>query len=64
MKISGNEIIKSKSFKTLLFDVEKDPGQEWPIKDPVVEKQMISHLLRLLDETDAPPDQLFRLGLS
>ena len=64
MKIAGNEIIKSKSFKTLLFDVEKDPGQECPIKDPVVEEQMISHLLRLLDETDAPPDQFFRLGLS
>tara|TARA_B100000686_G_C16433134_1_gene783197 strand:- start:162 stop:827 length:666 start_codon:yes stop_codon:yes gene_type:complete len=64
MKIAGNEIINTEAFKTLLFDVEKDPGQECPIKDPVVEEQMISHLLRLLDETDAPPDQFFRLGLS
>jgi arylsulfatase A-like enzyme len=48
---------------TLLFDLKNDPQQENPIEDPAVEKMMIRHLVRLMDENDAPIDQYQRLGL-
>jgi arylsulfatase A-like enzyme len=50
-------------FKTLLYDVEKDPQQTAPISDPAVEKRMVAHLVRLMKECEAPPEQFERLGL-
>ena len=51
-------------FGTLLFDLESDPGQELPIDDPAVEQQMVTHLVQLMRENDAPPEQYARLGLN
>jgi hypothetical protein len=50
-------------FDTLLFDLQTDPQQARPITDPAVEAQMIAHLVRLMRENDAPPEQYARLGL-
>ena len=50
-------------FGSLLFDLQKDPGQEHPIKDEDVEKKMIAHLIKLMKENDAPQEQFTRLGL-
>ena len=50
-------------FGTLLFDLESDPEQEHPIDDPEVEQRMIEHLVALMKENDAPPEQFERLGL-
>ena len=50
-------------FGTLLFDLESDPQQENPIEDDEVEQRMIGHLVRLMRENDAPPEQFERLGL-
>ena len=49
---------------TVLYDLESDPKQEHPIKDPVVETKMIDHMVRLMRENDAPPEQFTRLGLA
>jgi len=49
--------------KTFLFDLRKDPCQKNPIQDQAVEEMMIDHLVRLMKEADAPPDQFERLGL-
>jgi arylsulfatase A-like enzyme len=51
-------------FGTLLFDLEQDPKQEKPLNDPVVEKQMIKQMIRLMKESDAPVEQYERLGLN
>ncbi len=48
---------------TLLFDLETDPRQDRAISDPAVEKKMIAHMVRLMKENDAPPEQFERLGL-
>ncbi len=50
--------------RTLLYDVEVDPGQERPLDDPQVASQMEAHLIRLMDEADAPAEQASRLGLA
>ena len=47
----------------LLFDLENDPDQEQPIDDSTAERAMIDHLVRLMRQTDAPPEQFERLGL-
>ena len=50
--------------KTLLWDVRADPGQQKPLDDPETERRMIGHLVRLMRECDAPPEQFERLGLA
>ncbi|HEY8463247.1 MAG TPA: sulfatase [Bacillota bacterium] len=51
------------NFGTLLFDLETDPLQQHPIKNPEVEAKMIALLLKLMKESDAPLEQYERLGL-
>ena len=48
---------------TLLFDLDRDPAQEHPILDDVVELRMMRLLVRLMREHDAPTSQYERLGL-
>ncbi len=55
--------IKAHPFGTLLFDLETDPSQEHPLADPEIEAMMIQHLIRLMVDNDAPPEQFERLGL-
>ncbi|MCX7011340.1 MAG: sulfatase [Candidatus Sumerlaeota bacterium] len=50
-------------FPSALYDLEADPGQEHPITDATIERRMIDHLVRLMKENDAPPEQFQRLGL-
>ena len=64
MKIAGRSWVNAHNFGTLLFDLEKDPGQEHPISDPDLEAQMIQIMVRLMKENDSPMDQFIRLGLT
>jgi arylsulfatase A-like enzyme len=47
----------------LLFDLEKDSGQEHPLKDAVIEAQMCRKLVQAMKNHDSPPEQYARLGL-
>lgn len=48
----------------LLFDLQEDPGQQRPVKDqPQLVERMQAHLLHLMRQSDAPPEQYKRLGL-
>jgi arylsulfatase A-like enzyme len=51
-------------FTTLLFDLQTDPLQEHPLQDAQVEASMVEHLLRLMQENDAPAEQYERVGLA
>jgi hypothetical protein len=62
MKIPGGGTWRS-SQGTLLFDLETDYEQLQPITDETIEQQMTEHLVRLMKECDAPPEQYERLGL-
>ena len=59
----GMAVVKH-SFKTLLFDLKKDPDQLHPLDDPEIERKMIKILCDLLKENDAPEEQYERLGLT
>jgi len=52
------------TLKTMLWDLETDPGQTEQIEDATVEKMMTDHLVTLFKENDAPAEQYERLGLS
>ncbi len=54
---------KQKVFDNVLYDLQRDPGQDNPVKDPEVEERMIRHMVRLMKETDAPQEQYDRLDL-
>ena len=51
-------------FGTYLYDLQRDPQQLTPIQDPVAEERMVTLLMRLMAESDAPQDQYQRLGLA
>ncbi len=56
-------ILNQEDELNLLFDLHKDPGQLQPIHDPEAEQMMIRHMLRLMQDNDAPPEQYVRLNL-
>ena len=64
MKIKSNHGKNTHEFGTLLFDLTVDPAQEHPINNSNVEKMMIDHMVRLMKENDAPPEQYKRAGLN
>ena len=55
--------VSNQQYGTLLFDLEQDPGQEQPLKDPVLETRFVGHMRDLMQECDAPEEQFERLGL-
>jgi arylsulfatase A-like enzyme len=64
LKTSANPRLNPHDYGTLLFDLDKDPDQERPLHDDAVEQMMTDHLVRLMKENDAPPEQFERLGLA
>ena len=64
MKIPGGGDRKGDCLRTMLFDLQSDPGQERPIDDPRAEKTMLDRLVAAMRESDAPPELYTRLGLS
>jgi len=49
--------------ESLLFDIETDYAQEWPLNDPLLEKKYRDLLIRLMRDHDSPLEQFERLGL-
>lgn len=64
LRMDGRLWGEPSDLSTLLFDVQTDPAQLSPLSDPTVEARMTDHLLRLMREHDAPPEQYERLGLA
>ena len=64
MKIEGRPfMVDAHRFGSLLFDLGEDPQQEQPLQDRAAEDRMLTRLLRLMKENDAPEEQYRRLGL-
>ncbi|HBC85726.1 MAG TPA: sulfatase [Lentisphaeria bacterium] len=64
MKITGGRPwVEENQLKTMLFDIDKDPGQKNPINDPECEEKMIKLLVKCMKENDSPKEQFIRLGL-
>ncbi|TNJ67763.1 sulfatase [Paenibacillus hemerocallicola] len=63
MKIAASNAIQSHTMGTLLFDLQTDPGQLYPLSDERIEQHMRQLMIRLMQQNDAPPEQYERLGL-
>lgn len=50
-------------WRTMLFDLQSDPGQTRPVRDEAVEARLTGLLIDLMRQADAPPEQFQRLGL-
>jgi hypothetical protein len=50
-------------FRTMLFDIDADPGQQRPLQDPAAEARMRELLTACMRANHAPPEQYRRLGL-
>jgi arylsulfatase A-like enzyme len=48
---------------TRLYDLEKDPGQEHPIRDAAQERRLTGLMADLMARNDAPPEAYRRLGI-
>lgn len=48
---------------TLLFDLEQDPQQQLPLRDPAVEERLTAAIRDHLKLCDAPPEQYPSLGI-
>jgi hypothetical protein len=46
---------------TVLYDLETDPGQATPVRDPQVIARLNAELFRLMAETDAPAETVRRM---
>ena len=63
MQIEGQPWAIPSPFATFLYDLETDPRQENPLVDNELEEQMVTLLVDLMIDTDAPLEQFERLGL-
>ncbi|MCU1642534.1 MAG: sulfatase [Nocardia sp.] len=63
IRVPGRTLLDAYQFGTLLFDLEVDPAQQHPIQDDEVELRMMTHLVELMRESDAPVSQYECLGL-
>jgi arylsulfatase A-like enzyme len=50
--------------RTVLYDLENDPGQTVAVDDPAVERRLVDTMTRLMREADAPGEVFRRLGLA
>ena len=64
MRIPARLWADAHTFGHMLFDLQADPRQESPIRDPAVEQRMTKLMVDLMRQNDAPPEQFERLGLA
>ena len=62
LDVSGQALRPDKQ-KTMLFDLEQDPGQTKPLQVPAQERRMAELLRTLMRANAAPREQYARLGL-
>jgi arylsulfatase A-like enzyme len=65
---AGRQLVKGQGAliedtKTVLYDLETDPEQRSPIKDPETEARLIAQMAALMQRNEAPPEAYRRLGL-
>jgi hypothetical protein len=60
MRMPGWTMSSSAGFGTLLYDLQADPGQNTPRRDPALELRMADLLVRLMRESEAPPNRQIR----
>ena len=63
LRIKAKNKFRMSPFGSLLFDVEKDPGQLSPVEDEKTAKRMIRAMREEMNKNDCPQEQFERLGM-
>ena len=63
LRIKAKNKFRMSPFGSLLFDVEKDPGQLNPVEDEKIAKRMIRAMREEMNKNDCPQEQFERLGM-
>jgi hypothetical protein len=50
--------------RTVLYDLQVDPGQNNPIEAPHVVARLIEHMIEVMVRNQAPPEAFLRLGIA
>jgi len=50
--------------RTVLYDLESDPGQRTPMSNPAIEQRLLHSMRTLMIQNEAPPEAFARLGLA
>jgi arylsulfatase A-like enzyme len=50
--------------RTVLYDLQVDPGQNTPIEAPDVVARLIQHMIEVMVRNEAPPEAFLRLGIA
>ncbi len=64
LKLGGDHPTPRADVRHLLFDLEADPHEQTPLEAPDIEQRLIDHMVRLMKQADAPPEQFTRMGLT
>jgi arylsulfatase A-like enzyme len=50
--------------RTVLYDLQNDPDQNAPYRDPVEEKRLEQEMIKVMRANEAPPEAFTRLGIA
>ena len=64
MKIPCRKLPAQGRYPTMLFDLEKDPKQEHPIRDQKQEKRIEQWMKKRMEQNDCPVEIYKRYGLN
>lgn len=64
LQVAGSGAHRGSALETMLFDLEADPEQKAPYRDPETEARLRASIVRIMREHDAPAEQYVRLGLT
>lgn len=62
-RLANATFCNSFQYGSLLWDLYKDPHQQMPVDNPVLEAKMLNALIEKMRDNDAPSEQFTRLGI-
>lgn len=63
LKMPAAPVRAMRDLNTYLFDLKSDPYQNEPLQDSQIEEEMCRKMVELMEQSDAPAEQMVRLGL-
>ena len=64
LKFRAEDKYKIYKYGTLIFDINNDPKQLYPVKDKALEQSLTEKLIKNMEFHESPKDQYTRLGLN
>ncbi|MCI6887871.1 MAG: hypothetical protein MR868_11630 [Lachnospiraceae bacterium] len=63
LKLESTNYISQADYPTLMFCIQKDPEEQYPVKDTEQEKRMLELMKKMMLENACPEEQFIRMGI-